>query len=398
MGDATTPEATAAGGSPASAGRRLQGPDAAEWAALLAEAAQLGATEQERAATRNPGELVLDLELRPRTSTTLADAARDSGLEWASVVRLVRALGLPDDPAARLTADEVVGVQAFTRTAQDLLGFDSTLQLARAAGAAMARVAEAMVTAARLRFELPLRSSGTPYVEVVHRYSELAEAVLPSFVRALDAALRAQIVAVAERMWSLDTEGDTVVLPRTVGFADLVGYTAAAADLSASELSAVLTEFDDLVSEIVVSGGGQIVKNIGDEAMFLTEDPATACRIAVRLVEAFGHGSLPPIRVGLAAGEVVSLFGDVYGAQVNLAARLVEQAEPSTVLVSEQVRAAAAAQFSFEDLAPLEIRGLAAPVPAARLRPHRGRKGGPPDPSRARGETSGGQGDGSPGR
>lgn len=343
-------------------------PDASDRLALLGEAVSLGASLDDLMSKPNLGELILDLTLRPRLPVTIAQVISKSDLDKARAERLLRALGLSTEPEDQLTADEQVAIQLVTSAATSLLGFESTLQLARAAGEAMARVAEALVTAVRLRVELPHRDSGTPYGEIVKQYSELARTILPDFVRTLDASLRRQIVGVAERMWAVDPEGSAVVLPRTVGFADLVGYTAAASKLSPGELTSVLMEFDALVSEIVVDGGGQLVKMIGDEAMFVTEEAGSACRIAHRLVSSFGRGTLPPVRVGLASGQVVSVFGDIYGTEVNLAARLVDAAEPSTVLVSEGIRVECASEFDFEPLPPLSLRGIAAPVAAARMR------------------------------
>ena len=168
--------------------------------------------------------------------------------------------------------------------------------------------------------------------------------------------LRRQIVGVAERMWSTDKERSAVTLQRTVGFVDLVGYTSATASLSVRELTNVLLEFAERTAEVVERGHGQIVKTIGDEAMFVTEDADNACGIALDLVEASG-GNLPPVRVGLASGEMVSVFGDLYGPEVNLAARLVAVAEPSTAVVSEQVRIGTSG-FQFELLPPLPLKGF----------------------------------------
>jgi adenylate cyclase len=233
----------------------------------------------------------------------------------------------------------------------------------------MARLAEVLVATFRLRFELPRRAAGTGDYEVVQEYSDVAQRLLPVFVGMLDALLRRQIVAVAERMWSTDDEQTAVTLPRTVGFADLVGYTEASASMSVGELSSVLAEFDERVANVVQRGNGQVIKTIGDEAMFVTESPLDACRIALTLVEEFGHGRLPPVRIGLAAGEVLSIFGDVYVPDVNLAARLVAETDPSTVLVSEQVYSDAADMFRFESLPPLALKGFADPVSAFHLYP-----------------------------
>ncbi len=135
--------------------------------------------------------------------------------------------------------------------------------------------------------------------------------------------LRRQIIGSASQMWSTDEDRAAVTLLRTVGFADLVGYTSASASMSVRELTAILAQFEERTAEVVYQGNGQIVKTIGDEAMFVTEDAVDACRIAIDLTKKFAQVGLPPIRVGLAAGEVVSLGGDVFGPTVNLAARLV---------------------------------------------------------------------------
>src|SRR5204862_3657138 len=64
---------------------------------------------------------------------------------------------------------------------------------------------------------------------------------------------------------------------------------------------------------------------------FVLNDPAAACHLALALVGTSPH----PVRVGMAHGAVVALHGDYYGPTVNLAARLVAVAPPSTVVVSE---------------------------------------------------------------
>jgi adenylate cyclase len=343
------------------------GPGAAEQLRLLGHAIALGASREELEERSNLGELILDLKMRPRLEVTLGDAVGETGLAWTDAERLLGAFGLPTDPRSRVTADELVAVRLLAGPVTQLLGFEATLQLARAAGAAVARVAEAVVTALRLGVELPRRDAGTAHEDIVQEFSELTETVLPDFERTLNAAFRHQIVRVSEPMWGTDPEHSAVVLPRTVGFADLVGYTTTAAGLSVRELTAVLMEFDESTSTAVVAGGGRIVKMIGDEAMFVTQDPASACRIALRLIETCDRGSLPPVRVGLAAGEVVSVFGDVYGPVVNLAARLVGAAEPGTVLVSESVVQACEPAFSFDWLEPLDLKGIGPQVRVARM-------------------------------
>ena len=85
-----------------------------------------------------------------------------------------------------------------------------------------------------------------------------------------------------------------MTMSRTVGFVDLVGYTAAASTMSVRELTSVLVQFDEQTAEAVVRGNGQIVKTIGDEAMFVTEDAADACRIGLDAGARLRQRSAPP--------------------------------------------------------------------------------------------------------
>ncbi len=341
-------------------------PDATDRLGLVHYVMSRGATVADVAAASNLGELALDLNLRPRTTRTLGDVVASTGMEWPAARQLIAAVGLATDPDAPVTADEAAAIELLALTSTTLLGEEATLQVARVAGNAMTRVAETLVGAFRLRFELPRRDSGAPYVDVVKEYAEVAQTLLPSFVRALDAVLRRQIVTVTEGIWSTDDERSAVTLLRTVGFVDLVGYTAQTSTLSVRGLTEVLMDFDSRTSDIVTRGNGQIVKMIGDEVMFVSDDATDACAIALELVEASG-GELPPVRVGLATGEMISIFGDLYGPDVNLAARLVAAAEPGTVCASDRVRDGCDA-VEFDKLPPLELKGFSAPVTAYRVR------------------------------
>ena len=60
-------------------------------------------------------------------------------------------------------------------------------------------------------------------------------------------------------------------------------------------------------------------------------------RIGLDLAEAYaGDELLSDVRVGLALGEVLVHEGDYYGPTVNLAHRIVNIANPGTVLMSDE--------------------------------------------------------------
>ena len=141
--------------------------DAAYELELVRFVRDLGASAEEVAASTNLGELALDLTLRPRGPQPLREVAAEAGLDWPTTVRLMTAIGLPTDPDFPVTAGEAAAVRLLAGAANRLLGEEATLQLARVSGATMARLAETIVGVFRLQVELPRRTAGTAYVDVV---------------------------------------------------------------------------------------------------------------------------------------------------------------------------------------------------------------------------------------
>ena len=123
-------------------------------------------------------------------------------------------------------------------------------------------------------------------------------------------------------------------------FADLVGFTALTQEFAATDLDELLLLFEQHVLDAIPPEGARLVKLIGDEAMFVAGSAEQAAAIARTLVRAaHDDARLPDVRIGLGAGEVLVRDGDVFGPTVNRAARIVNVAEPSTVLVDGEVAA-----------------------------------------------------------
>jgi adenylate cyclase len=91
----------------------------------------------------------------------------------------------------------------------------------------------------------------------------------------------------------------------------------------------------------VVSNHGRVVTMVGDKVLFVTGQPAGAPGIALRLTSPDRDSKgLPALRVGMAAGRVLTRFGDVCGPVANLAARLTSLARPGTALADAELAAA----------------------------------------------------------
>jgi adenylate cyclase len=184
----------------------------------------------------------------------------------------------------------------------------------------------------------------------------------PLLAKALDLAHRYHCEAALRRVALVPGSGEGQRL--AVGFADLVGFTALSQSLPPRELAGAISEFESCASAVVMGAGGRVIKLIGDEVMFVADDPGTGCEIGLRLVEAFhDHGVLPPIRGGLAYGDTITQEGDYFGPTVNLAARATRLADADNVLVTDSLaRELPREDFNFRRLGSRRLKGFSDPV------------------------------------
>ncbi|GGL29099.1 adenylate/guanylate cyclase domain-containing protein [Phycicoccus endophyticus] len=128
---------------------------------------------------------------------------------------------------------------------------------------------------------------------------------------------------------------------RAVGFADLVSFTSFVRRMSERQLARLVQRFELLASDVVAEHGGRVIKTVGDEVLFVHTEVAAASAIALDLVDAMAEDELiPPVRVGLARGRVVSRLGDVFGVTVNKASRITAVTPSGSVYVDESMAAA----------------------------------------------------------
>lgn len=337
-------------------------PIATDQLRMLTDAFDLGATLEEvtRAvsARYNLGPLMLDLAMRPVGETMdLADFIA-SQTDAELMRQMWSAFGLPDStsPLVRVTPDVADALRLMTAMAS-IFGEQTTLGVARVIGSTMARLAETITGTFRINEELPQLDTGASRSDVAESYTGIVRELLPSFLEAVEAVFRRHLVNVSYQTWSTDIDQSAVTLERTACFVDLVGSTELLGAISIREMADVLRRFEEQVWDLVSASGGRVVKLIGDEAMVIFDEPSDACRWGLDLIERSAH----PVRIGMAHGTVVNLYGDFYGETVNLAARLVKRADPSKVLVSEAVRNRAGSGLAFEQL-ELELKGFAEPL------------------------------------
>ncbi len=197
---------------------------------------------------------------------------------------------------------------------------------------------------------------------------------------------------------SIMRQGPGAVQPQerivTVMFADIVGFTALAEQLTPRQAAALLNAHFETLGQCVEATGGTVDKYIGDGLMAFWGAPepvadhaARACRAALAIAERIeaahvegGPGADIRLRIGLHTGPVI--VGDIGGVHrinytvigdtVNIADRIENHARqamrgPVTILASDATVAGAGDGFDFETLGGFMPTGRSGEVVVSRL-------------------------------
>lgn len=177
-----------------------------------------------------------------------------------------------------------------------------------------------------------------------------------------------------DRLLPASALADAEHYPTTVVFADLAGYTA----LSERDEKAALTLASLLHKEsrrLADQQRGRLVKTIGDAGLYEFRAPADALAFCIELNRQYRSAAqrlgltVLPLHFGAHFGEVVrAKDGDLFGATVNLAARLQSKAANEEIIVSDAVALALPDQsFRLEPLGPQSFKNVQEPVLCFRL-------------------------------
>jgi adenylate cyclase len=290
-------------------------------------------------------------------------ACEGTGLPPDELRHLWRSLGFPDPRPGEMVFSDVdlANLTAVAKLMHSgVVSPEVTYGMTRVVGSSMARIASALIDTVSSRAEevgeAMTDEEGAGIIEPV---TGDASDFLPLFPAILEQVWRRHLqVAARRRLLRGDLEDGSGVV---VGFADLVGFTAIAQQVTDQELAEVVDQFEHLAYDIVVAGGGRVVKMIGDEVMFIVDDPANAAEIALGMAEASRDAAeLSDVRVGMAIGPVVEREGDAFGVTVNLASRATGIAYPGTVVVSSHLREALAddPRFAFKNMRPRNLKNI----------------------------------------
>jgi class 3 adenylate cyclase/YHS domain-containing protein len=310
---------------------------------------------------------------------SLEEAARRLGLEVDTLRRLVEVAQLTD--RRDLLSDDDVEAFAGMKVALEV-GFPEEVlaQLLRVYVDALGRVAEAENRlfhfyvyeprrAQVLRTREAIEGGGAPSLVPIwgaassDRLIPLIEPAVRYFHRqAWRRALTEDAVMHLEEYTGVRQEADVPGRLRVaIVFVDLAGFTSLTDAMGDQAAATVLERFAHIVRQSVGRWDGRIVKQIGDSFMVVFPEarPAIACALEIERLVA-REPQFAAVRSGVHYGPLLYREGDYVGTSVNVAARLVAEAERHQVLVTAAVRdeAGSLPDVEFVPLGRRRLRGF----------------------------------------
>jgi len=283
--------------------------------------------------------LVIDRAVTGRATMTLEQVAKRTGVSPEFAVQVWRALGLPPgDPGEVVYTRRDLEALRILAAMRTIFSDAELIEAASVLGLAMAQVASSQVDLFRRSLGHQITDGVAGNLDYVLRSAAMVDLMLPTAGQLLEVVHRRHIEAAVRGESVAAVEQAAGVLPGQVelciGFADLVGFTAASEHLEPMDLGEMAGALVHHAEAALPPYGARIVKTIGDAVMFTAPEPAAGAAAALDLVEAASRDErLPPLRIGLAYGPVLRRYGDYFGRTVNLASRLCAAASPGAVLL-----------------------------------------------------------------
>jgi adenylate cyclase len=302
-----------------------------------------------------------------------ADVAIAVKLEEELLVRMCDALGIDD---STFVTDEEF---AFFAAIGDAMGHGlpepMVLETCELWGAYMRYIAAAEVISYDTNLARRINADAPSPLEGAARIAPLTRALLKA-ADLLPRPLHRRHLLQALELRTL-TEGETGEdlapgeIDVAMGFVDLSGFTARTEAEGDMQALVYARRLERLVRREGRQGGPRIIKRLGDGLMLASPTVFSMLPSILRIVATTREREdMPSARAGIAFGRVQTRAGDYFGHTVNLAARLLSEAQPSEVLVTEEVvDEAGSGPYAFKEPRDVELHGFAHPVRVWRAEP-----------------------------
>jgi adenylate cyclase len=300
---------------------------------------------------------------------TALEVAEETGVTIDELRRLWRALGFPEHGLeVAFTRADVGAVSTLIGIVEsEMIDFDLAVNLTRAVGQTMARLADWEVATLVHRVE-ELEQGTSATGSRTGSAMRMVEQMNPPFEELIIYAWRRHLAAAVSRIEALGAnEEDLHTTQVSVGFADIVSFTELSNQIEEDRIGDLVEVFESRCADVVAAKRGRVIKSIGDSVLFVNTDPIRAYDTAEGIINVIGRDSrMPDIRVGLASGSVVMRMGDVFGPPVNLAARLTAVARRNRIIIdAATAELLPPDQFETRRLPARPVRGFGLVEPVA---------------------------------
>lgn len=141
-------------------------------------------------------------------------------------------------------------------------------------------------------------------------------------------------------------------------FADIVDSTAMASSLGDADWKDLLTWFQGVTRRRIDHYRGRHIADTGDGFLAIFDSPGRAVMCGADIREAIAQRGIE-LRLGVHTGEVEWAGGNIRGREVHIAARVMAEAVPGELLVTEMTRNLAGGwDFKFADRGPRTMKGV----------------------------------------
>jgi class 3 adenylate cyclase len=157
---------------------------------------------------------------------------------------------------------------------------------------------------------------------------------------------------------------------RAIMFTDMANSTEITNSLGDAKAQSVLAKHHEIVRQALLAHEGREVDRAGDGFLtcFASVSQAVACAVTVQ--KAFhtynlsGAGPVKvQVRIGLGAGEPLTDGDTLFGATVNLTARICASADPGQILAARVVRELCSGKtYAFKSYGEVNLKGFPDPV------------------------------------
>jgi adenylate cyclase len=300
---------------------------------------------------------------------TALEVAEETGVTIDELRRLWRALGFPEHGLeTAFTRADAGAVRTLTDIVEsDIIDFDLAVNLTRAVGQTMARLADWEVATLVHRVE-ELEQGKAATGSRTGTAMRMVEQMNPPFEELMLYAWRRHLAAAVSRIEALGAnEEDLHTTQVTVGFADIVSFTQLSNQIEEDRIGDLVEIFESRCADVVAGRRGRVIKSIGDSVLFVNTDPIRAYDTAEGIINVIGRDvRMPDVRLGLASGSVVMRMGDVFGPPVNMAARLTAVARRNRIIIdAAMAELLPQDQFETRRLPARPVRGFGLVEPVA---------------------------------